>query len=102
MIASAALSTALAGVASAQLSADPKANPPAPAHPPATAQQNPGTPPEIVAPRAQGSGQTGVLHPPANVDPGMKVQPPAAKNFPMPVIPPPGTAGSKQSSTVPK
>lgn len=94
-----ALSFGAAGAARAQLSANPRDNPPAPARPPATAQQNPGAPPEVIAPSGRG---TGVLHPPGNVDPGMKVTPPPSKEFPMPVIPPPGTKGSSRPNAVPK
>lgn len=96
------ISLVATGSAVAQLSADPNANPPSPARPPATAQQNPTTPPEVIVPPGSGGGHTGVLHPPANVDPGMKVQPPAGQQFPMPVIPPPGTTGGAQRNSVPK
>lgn len=96
-----------AGTAWAQLPADPKANPLAPARPPVTAQQDPTTPPERVAPPSPNIGkslrgaETGVLHPQGNVDPGMKRQPPDANRFPMPVIPPGGTSGT-QPRAVPK
>ena len=97
----AALYLAGATTALAQLSANPRENPPAPARPPPTAQQNPSAPPEIIVPPSPG-GNTGVLRPPGNVDPGMKVVPPPSKEFPMPVIPPPGTTGSAQPNAVPK
>lgn len=102
------------GAALAQLPAEPRANPPAPARPPATAGQNPSTPPEEIAPPAAGTNNsgagtagalgtshTGVLRPPTSVDPGMRVQPPASQHFPTPVIPPPGTRGN-QPNVVPK
>ncbi len=102
-----------AGAARAQLSAEPGANPPGPARPPATAGQNPTQPPEVIAPPTGGAGMSGgtagtlgnahsgVLRPPAGVDPGMRVQPPGAQRFPTPVIPPPGTRGN-QPNLVPK
>jgi hypothetical protein len=103
-----ALAVALfGGTASAQLPADPKANPPAPARPPVTAHQDPTTPPERVVPPSPDVGksfrgaETGVLHPPENVDPGMKMQTPDAGRFPMPVIPP-GGANGNQPRAVPK
>ncbi len=106
-------SAGVAGGAFAQLPANPRANPPTPARPPATAQENPTTPPEEIAPPANGTGKssgantalgnahTGVLHPPMNVDPGIKLPTPAPQKFPMPVIPPPGTKGN-QPNVVPK
>lgn len=99
---SAILTLGGAGAALAQLPADPKSNPPAPAHPPATAQHNPGTPPEVIAPKAEPGVPRGVIHPPPGVDTGMKVPAPPAGQFPMPVIPPPGTKGSGQPNTIPK
>lgn len=99
---SAILTLGGAGAALAQLPANPKTNPPAPARPPATAQQNPGTPPEVVAPKTDPGVSRGVIHPPPGVDTGMKLPTPPARQFPMPVIPPPGTKGSDQPNTVPK
>ncbi len=99
---SASLTLGGSGWAFAQLPANPKTNPPAPARPPATAQQNPATPPEVVAPKAEPRVPGGVIHPPPGVDSGIKVPAPPAGEFPMPVIPPPGTKGSAQPNTVPK
>ena len=101
----AALSVVLAfggaGAALGQLPANPKTNPPAPARPPATAQQNPGTPPEVIAPK-EPRVAGGIIHPPPGVDTGIKIPTPPSRQFPMPVIPPPGTKGSGQPNTVPK
>lgn len=99
---SAVLTLGGAGATFAQLPANPKTNPPAPARPPATAQQNPGTPPEVVAPKAEPRVPRGVIHPPPGVDKGIKLPTPPPRQFPMPVIPPPGTKGSGQPNTVPK
>lgn len=95
---------AFVGAASAQLPADPKANPPAPARPPVTAQQDPTTPPERVAPSSPNISKSlrraegGVLHPPENVDPGIQRPTPNPRQFPMPVVPP----GGANAPTVPK
>jgi len=43
---------------------------------------------------APGGAQTGVLRPPANVDPGMAKTPPPAVNFPTPVVRPPPANGN--------
>ena len=53
------------------------------------------------APPAQG-GNSGVLTPPDNVDPGIQAKPPVpSSKLPTKVIPPPGTPGG-DTSTQPK
>jgi hypothetical protein len=78
--------------------------------PPAIAQTSPTQTPHKTIPEAAtpgGSGSTseplsdkldksgGVIHPPANADPGLAQAPPSAGRDSMPVIPPPGTPGGK-------
>ena len=48
-----------------------------------------------------GSHETGVIQPPAGVDPGMTKPAPNPKEFPTPVVPPPGTSGGNQQ-VIPK
>ena len=84
-------------VALAQITLAQTAPPVVPAAPPAT----PGAttaPPEVIAPPAQSA--QGVIHPPATDPAIVKPTPPIAPQS-MPVIPPPGTAGSN-SNVVPK
>ena len=50
------------------------------------------------APPAQGGG-SGVLTPPANVDPGIQAKPPVpSSKLPTTIIPPPGTPGGDPST----
>lgn len=50
------------------------------------------------APPAQ-NGNSGVLTPPSNVDPGIQAKPPlASSKLPTTVIPPPGTPGGDPST----
>lgn len=61
--------------------------------------QPPGSPSvEPSNPGAGITGGTGVIRPPAQVDPGIKAKPPVPPSaLPMPVIPPPGTPGGNTS-----
>ena len=46
-----------------------------------------------VAPPDEGGVHTGIIHPPATIDPGMTKPAPNPQAFPTPVVPPPGTPG---------
>lgn len=95
------------------LAQNPQPAPPGVTHPPVASPSSPSPPPEKIAPAGKDalSGnrtlsdklaeQHGTLTPPHAVDPGMAIQPPAHGQSTMPVIPPPGTAGSNQH-VVPK
>ena len=104
----------LAAVAAAPCSAgaqNPQPAPPGVQPTPMAPPSSPSPPPEKLAPGAldtQADNQTlsdrlsqqhGTLHPPASVDPGMALTPPAQGT--MPVIPPPGSPGGDQR-VVPK
>jgi hypothetical protein len=97
----------LAGTAAAQPSSPPSSTTAPPGPPPPASP----TPPEKIAPpqagvAAGGRTDSGVIHPPAGVDPGINTGVPAtgapATRVPepaphgMPVIPPPGTPGGNQ------
>jgi hypothetical protein len=66
------------------LAADSKPTNNEPAHAP-QAQQ--------VVPPDEGGVHTGIIHPPASIDPGMTKPSPNPEAFPTPVVPPPGTPG---------
>ena len=61
--------------------------------PPAPGQAAPSTTPPSAGLGAPPGAGTGVIQPPMQVDPGIKKAAPTAQAFPMPVVPPPGTAG---------
>lgn len=65
----------------------------------ALAQNTPPAPPTVILPPAPpATPKTGVIPPPAHVDPGIKAKPPVPPaQLPTPVIPPPGTPGGDQS-----
>ena len=46
-----------------------------------------------VTPPDEGGVHTGIIHPPATIDPGMTRPAPNPQAFPTPVVPPPGTPG---------
>jgi hypothetical protein len=58
-----------------------------------------GTPPATAGQSATGSGTgsvgNGVIHPPSQVDPGIRRPTPPSQTFTMPVVPPPGTPGGQ-------
>jgi hypothetical protein len=89
-----AASMAIPGAAWAQPSSPPTSTPAPPGPlPPASP-----TPPEQIAPPAPSSGvaaggASGVIRPPAGVDPGIQSKAPAPTPNSMPVILPPGTPG---------
>jgi hypothetical protein len=90
---------ACAGLQTGHAQTGPAAQPPPStdrANPPAEAQR-PVQPP----PTGTGSQETGVIRPPAGVDPGMTKPAPNPQAFPMPVVPPPGTPGGNPQ-VVPK
>lgn len=99
---------AMPSVAGAQ---NPQPAPPTVQPVPVAPPGSPSPPPERIAPAGadtQADNQTlsdrlsrqrGTLHPPASVDPGINIAPPAQGT--MPVIPPPGSPGGDQR-VVPK
>jgi len=101
---------AVPGIAGAQ---NPQPAPPGVQPAPVAPPSAPSPPPERIAPGGAGpsadtqtlsdrlSRQRGTLHPPADVDPGIHVAPPAREAGSMPVIPPPGSPGGDQR-VVPK
>ena len=93
---------------------NPQPAPPGVTPAPMAPSNAPSPPPEQIAPPgkdAHASGQQtlsdklalqhGTLQPPQNVDPGMRVDPPAQSQGTMPVIPPPGSSGGNRQ-VVPK
>jgi len=81
------LGLAFAALAGSQI-AGAETNPPR--NPPEQTDKRPVSPPPAAG---TGSQQSGVIRPPTGVDPGMTKPAPDAKDFPMPVVPPPGTPG---------
>ena len=68
-----------------------------PRNPPRSSEIQPAPP----SPSGTGSQDTGVIRPPAHVDPGITKAAPNPQEFPTPVVPPPGTPGGNPQ-VVPK
>ena len=105
------IATLLVLAVAAPLAASAQNPQPAPpgAESPMAPPNSPAPPPEKVAPRTHTDNHTlsdrlsrqhGTLHP-RDVDPGINVTPPANRLGSMPVIPPPGSSGSR-GHVVPK
>jgi hypothetical protein len=71
-------------------------SPPADKPAPGKIPEDPATSGGSTAPLSEKLGRSGgVIHPPSDVDPAIKQEPPAIGSQSTPIIPPPGTPGGK-------